>query len=241
MIYQYYIELKNRFFLLLLAWISTLFVCYLYKETLLFLFTQPNLAYSNEMVFYFIFTDVKEIFSVYVQLIFFIGNQILFLYIIFHSIAFISLGLYASEYYYLKLIFYSSIFFWCFSIVILNKVLLPISWNFFLSFQFFTNLDSLNLHFEAKLNEYLNFYILFYQICTLYCQLFVGLLFFFEFIGVNLNVIRNFRKIFYYFFIFFSTLITPPDVISQILFSISLILVYELIMFLKLLINDIKN
>ena len=241
MIYRYYLEIKNRFFLILISWVATLFVCYLNKELLLFLFSQPNLIYSNEIVFYFIFTDVKEIFSVYIQLIFFIGNQILFLYLMFHLIAFISFGLYQYEYYYLKLIFRFSLVFWCFSILILSKILLPISWNFFLSFQSYTNLNALNLHFEAKLSEYLNFYILFYQICTLYCQLFVGLVFLFEYIGVHIELLKKFRKFFYYFFIFFSTMVTPPDIISQILFSISIILIYELVILLKLVRITIKD
>ena len=142
MIYKYYLEIKNRFLLMFLTWISTIFVCYIYKEILLFfcLTKVDSLSNSNNVIFYFIFTDVKEVFSVYLQLVFFVSNQVLIFYLIFHSLSFISLGLYQFEYRYLKIMFYSGIFFFLFSFVLLNKVLLPISWNFFLSFQSFHNI-----------------------------------------------------------------------------------------------------
>jgi sec-independent protein translocase protein TatC len=234
MIYKYYVEIKNRCLLLFLTWVSTIFVSYIYKETLLFLCIKPNKTYYSDIIFYFIFTDVKEIFSVYIQLVFFVGNQILLFYVIFHLLAFVSLGLYRFEYRYLKLVFYASVFFWVISFIILNKVLLPLSWEFFLSFQSLSTFKFLHLHFEAKLSEYLNFYILLYYICTFYCQIFVALVFFFDYINTNLKLIKKFRKFFYYSFIFCSTLITPPDVLSQILFSISLIGVYETILFINI-------
>lgn len=237
--YKYYLELKNRLLLLVLTWLSTVFISYLYKETLLFLcLTKVDLFYQNNSMFYFIFTDVKEVFSVYFQLIFFVSNQFFFIYLIFHSLAFISLGLYKFEYQYLRTIFYSGIFFWFLSIILLNNVLLPLSWNFFLSFQ---SLTSFSLHFEAKLNEYLNFYILFYYICTFYCQIFIILLFFLDFTNTNLDLVQKFRKFFYYAFVFFSTLITPPDVISQILFSFIFVLIYEVLIVFNVFKKVLKN
>lgn len=242
MIYKYYLEFKYRFLLLILTWISTIFVSYIYKEILLFLCLTKVDSFSHiNMVFYFIFTDVKEVFSVYFQLIFFVGNQVLIFYLIFHLLAFISLGLYQFEYRYLKIMFFSAIFFWILSFILLNNILLPISWNFFLSFP---SLSSFSLHFEAKLNEYFDFYILFYYICTFYCQIFIVLVFFFDYINTNLDLIKKFRKFFYYIFVFFSTLVTPPDVVSQILFSFAIITVYEILIFfniLKWLLNKYSN
>jgi len=225
--YKYYLELKNRFLLLILTWISTIFISYIYKETLLFLcLTKVNLFYQSNTMLYFIFTDVKEVFSVYFRLICFIGNQVLLIYLMFHILAFISLGLYNFEFRYLKKLFLSGIFFWIFSIFLLNQILLPISWTFFLSFQ---SLTSFNLYFEAKLDEYLNFYILFYYICALYCQIFIIFIIFFDYINTNLDLIKKFRKFFYYIFVFFSTMITPPDIISQIAFSFIIIVIYEIL------------
>lgn len=71
MIYKYYLEIKNRCLLLSLTWVSTILVSYLYKETLLFISIQPSICNNNSAIFYFIFTDVKEVFSVYLKLVFF--------------------------------------------------------------------------------------------------------------------------------------------------------------------------
>ena len=71
MIYKYYLEIKNRFLLLSLTWVSTILVSYFYKEILLFISIKPSICNNNSIIFYFIFTDVKEVFSVYIKLIFF--------------------------------------------------------------------------------------------------------------------------------------------------------------------------
>lgn len=232
-IYKYYLEIKNRLLLLALSWVSAILVSYCFKEVLLFSITKHNTysSYYAEEMFYFIFTDVTEVFSVYITLIFFLGNQILVAYALYHLLMFIALGLYKSEYNYLTFVFKTSMFFFFLSVVVFNKILFPFSWDFFLSFQNFAVLKFLTLHFEAKLSEYLTFYVMFYHICIFYFQTFMLLILFFDYVKNELNVIKSFRKIFYYSFVIFSTLITPPDVFSQFVLSFSIICSYEILMF----------
>ena len=232
-IYSYYLEIKNRLFLLSLTWVSVILVSYIFKEVLLFLITKQNISflfYSKEMV-YFIFTDVTEVFYGYLMLLFFFGTQIFFLYFFYHLLIFISLGLYRDEYKYLVFIFKTSVLIYFFSIIVFNKVLFPFSWNFFLSFQNFDILKSIMLHFEAKLSEYLTFYITFYYICILYFQIFVFLILVFDYLKNEIIIIKRFRKFLYYFFVIFSTLVTPPDVSSQLILSISIIFSYEILVY----------
>jgi sec-independent protein translocase protein TatC len=238
-IYKYYLEIKYRILMLLLTWFSVVLVSYCFKELLLFLIIKPNeLKYS---LFYFIFTDVKEVFSVYITLVLFIGNQFLVYYFLYHLLIFIALGLYKFEYRYLIFIFKTSMFFFFFSVFIYNKLLFPLSWEFFLSFQNFILLKSFILHFEAKLSEYLTFYITFYYICIFYFQTFMVLVLFFDYIRNELEIIKNFRKIFYYSFVIFSTLITPPDVLSQFILSLIIIFSYEMLIFYIIIKKVIKN
>ena len=232
-IYSYYLEIKNRLLLLGLTWISVILVSYIFKEVLLFLITKQNMgfSFSTKEIVYFIFTDVTEIFYAYLMLIFFFGTQIFFLYSFYHMLIFISLGLYKYEYGYLVFIFKTSILIFFFSVIIFNKVLFPFSWNFFLSFQNFELLKSLMLHFEAKLNEYLTFYITFYYLCILYFQIFVLLILIFDYLKNEFTIIKRFRKFLYYFFVIFSTLVTPPDVSSQLILSVSIIFSYEILVY----------
>ena len=53
---------------------------------------------SNYAEQYFIFTGISEIFYVYLQLTFFVSNQITLLMLLYHSLIFLSSGLYKSEY-----------------------------------------------------------------------------------------------------------------------------------------------
>nr|YP_010516694.1 SecY-independent transporter protein [Haslea provincialis]UXN44237.1 SecY-independent transporter protein [Haslea provincialis] len=243
-LYRYYTELKNRFFLLLITWVSTILVSYTYKEILLFLIVEPSLSYSNQSMLYFIFTDVTEIFAVYFKIIIFLGNHVFIIFILYHAILFLSLGLYKSELKNITFLIQTSLIIFVVSVIFFNKVLLPLSWNFFLSFQSFSFLKSIDLYFESKLNEYLTFYITSYYLCITYCQIFVLLISFCKYIKNNLNQIKQYRKIVYFSFLIMSTLLTPPDIVSQIVLSLSLIFVYELLIYsliFQLVLEKLKN
>lgn len=230
--FKYILEIKNRVILLFITWFSTVCISYLYKETLLFLFIESELFGDNEFkVYYFIFTDVVEVFSVYMHLIFFISFQILIIYLIYHSFVFLSYGLFLLEYYYLKYFFKTILLVWLFSALVSKYLLIPMTWDFFVNFQ---NGHYLNLHFEAKLNEYLNFYTKFYYIFLVYCQIFTVLFFFFSYVNADSSSIQKFRKLYYYFLLLFSTLISPPEVLSQIFISLILIFCYEVFILLFL-------
>lgn len=230
---KYFLEIKNRIFLLLLTVLSTLVISYLYKETLLFLITQPErLAYkNNSSAFYFIFTNVTEILSAYIQLMTFFCFQAFLFFNIYHCFAFFSPAMFKSEYYFLFNFLKCSMLIWFCSTLVSHFLLAPITWDFFLSFQNLFSLKFLNLYFEAKLIEYLEFYLYIYYVCVVYFQVFTILFFILCCISNRIEIIRKFRKIYYYFFLVFSTLISPPDFISQFVISLILICIYEVLVF----------
>lgn len=204
-------------------------VGYIYKENLLFLFLESEIFTRNEFqTDYFIFTDVSEVFLVYIQLILFLNFQITLAYLCYHSFVFVSSGLFKKEYYYSRYMFRVLIFVWLFSISISKYVFIPIMRDFFFNFQ---NFSSINLHFEAKLNQYFDFYVKFYYMFIFYCQIFTLLFFFLDYVNTNINIVKKFRKLYYYCFILLSTFISPPDIFNQILISFFLIVLYELFIF----------
>jgi sec-independent protein translocase protein TatC len=225
----YISEIKNRLTLLFLTWCSIISIGYFYKEILLFLFIESEIIKNNEFkIYYFIFTDVTEVFSVYVKLILFISFQILCIYLFYHCFTFLSHGLFIFEYYYLKFLLQIIILIWFFSIIMSKYILIPTMWDFFLTFK---NSSYMSFHFEAKLNEYLEFYIELYYLFIAYCQVFTLLFIYFISIKNNILLIKNSRKLFYYFFVLFSTLVSPPEVISQLALSFILIFFFELFVF----------
>jgi len=226
MFYNFIVEIRNRSLLVLLTWFSVLIVCYLYKEIILFLFVKPSLIFFKKNSLYFIFTNLTEIFSTYLKIYYFIGNQIVFIFILYHLIIFITPGLYYFEYKNLKYLFILNIFFWIISILILNNFILPISCNFFLNYQI--NNDTLNFYFEAKISEYLKFYILSYYLCNLNFQFFVFIFICFNYVKKNLQLLKQIRKLFYFLFFLLATTLTPPDVYSQLFISLNAIILYEI-------------
>lgn len=238
---KYYLEIKNRFFLSLLSWTFTLVFCSIYKEELLFLVTKStssSINFSkNNIQLYFIFTDVKELFYVYLKLIFFFTNQLCIFLLIYQMFMFFYLGLYVKEYLKFKLILKFSFVFFVITILISYAFIIPFSWNFFLSFQSkISNTQSSTLFFEAKISEFFHFITQTYNLCLLSFQ-FIGLALF----GINLvfskikrKKLKAFRKSCYFFIFLFSTIVTPPDVISQIIMSFVLVLTYEGFVFSKI-------
>ena len=237
--YMYYEEIKNRFTLIALCWGFCFGICYLYKETLLFLIVESNNNLNkSKQAIYFIFTNVTEVFNVYLDLIFFISNQVTIIIFLYQSLMFLSLGLYRFEFVRLKLAFQLFVLTWVASMILLYKIVVPISWAFFLSFQQSNNFNQqLSLFFETKLSEYFYYFTDLYYICLMNCQFLAVILLFLINLSEEPQKIKTFRKLFYLTFVIFSTIITPPDIISQIVISLIFILFYELLLFIKILKN----
>jgi len=97
---------------------------------------------------------------------------------------------------------------------------------------------------KLKFTEYIDFYISLYSLCNGSCQVFLILFLFIETRFDKINFIKNSRKIIYFILFIIATLITPPDVTSQIIIGCSFILMYEFIivfLFLKLLLFQLGN
>lgn len=233
--YKYYKEIKNRFFFVFFSWLICLSICYYYKEVLLFtIIYWTNLFVESNTKPYFIFTNIAEVFYVYFELSVFISNQVGLCMLFYQLIMFLSLGLYHFEFSRLKLVFQVFFISWGISICLLSMCIIPLSWSFFLGFQDnLTSAQPVLLYFEAKLAEYLSYFIQLYYICLTSCQFLAAILVLLTSLDEKLRKTKTFRKLFYLVFVVFSTIITPPDILSQICISCTLILIYELVLILK--------
>jgi len=221
--------------LLFFTWATVFLTSYFYRDVLLFLVMHSSMAVlGNSSSFYFIFTDVYEVFYAHVNLILFISLQILFLFIAYHGLIFLTPALLPKEYFYMSYTLKVVSLVWCFSLITAHFILIPLTWKFFLSFQVVSNSYFPSLYFEAKLSEYLRFYIALCYLCIFYLQLLAMLLLLLSRFVISLKPIKNYRKLVYYTFVAFSTVISPPDLASQLVLSSLLILVYELLVFLFL-------
>ena len=242
MFFRYYIEIKSRLLLLFISGNLIFLVGYIFKEILLSIVVSSYSISGDSSIelSYFIFTDVIEVFNVYVCLILFLGKQVLFFQLCYHFLMFLVPGFTKKEYRFLLLFFVISSFLFFLSIILFKKFLFPFSWNFFLSFKDFVTFKSLTLHFEAKLLDYIMFFINFYFSCVLCFQFFLLPFFLVVYFKIDLSNFKSFRKFLYYGCIIFSTLITPPDITSQIVLSFIFIIGCEILVYFALLKSLLK-
>lgn len=234
--YRHYLnEVKNRTILVLCTWAAVFITCYDNKETMLLSFINLfEFRKINQATSHYIYTGITELFSSYLSIIFFISNQVFLLSLIYQVLKFVSPGLRLNEYYFLKnrlkLFFLIGIGI----IFILNLMILPITLEFFETFSHFAQKETIPIFFEARIIEYIDYYKnIYYTIILSFFALF--------FIGgclslFNLNVGRstNIRHYLYCLLITTSTVITPPDVFSQLIVSFILIFFYEMQLFIAI-------
>ena len=213
-------EIKNRFFLFFLSCLSLFFVFYYYKLVCILL-----LVFSNQVLNYFIFTSVQEIFITYVNLCIFLTQYISYYLIFYHFVCFFSWGLFKFEYNLLKKSFILSVFLGACSVIFLQVVLLPAILQFFLSFQ--SNI-SVNMFFEAKLSEFLTFYETTFKNCFIIFQFCGALILLTNYCNFTNKFLKTTRKPLYLILLILSTTLTPPDVYSQLLSFFLFVCCFEL-------------
>jgi sec-independent protein translocase protein TatC len=241
---NYILEIKNRIILLLFTWSTVFLICYRYKEIMLYIIIKPSFSnniLSNVNNIYFITTNITEIFNTYINIANIFSNKICLLFFLMHFIIFIKKGLYQNEINIIKKIFITYTILSFFSIILLYHVIVPLSWNFFFNFQEIVFNDQLNVYFESKLSEYLTFYKNLLKISNLLCQIFTCIFIFISHIKNYLKIVKKYKKFLFFFLFLIATLITPPDMFSQILLGGILLIIYEIFFLILLYLNYINK
>nr|YP_010394796.1 sec-independent transporter protein [Phytophthora versiformis]DAZ89233.1 TPA_asm: sec-independent transporter protein [Phytophthora versiformis] len=230
-------ELKYNFFIILITFFYLFLISYYFSDQLIYLLVN-NLLNKN-MLKYFIFTNITEIFITNIFISIFISTFISIQLSILLIWFFLAKGLYQFEnFFFLK--FY--IIFIIFNFFIINLIftnIIPHIWNFLLNLNF-SNLYLLTIYFEPKINNYFNFIFSFF-IYIFIIFIYFFLLFFLLFNNIfQIKIIINLRKFFYLKIILLSALITPPDILNFFLiFLISLIL-FEIFIYILIYFNKYK-
>lgn len=242
MIYNYLIEIKNRILLIIFSWICLIIVSYCYKETILFLLVKPNfnLFDSKDFTFYFITTNITDTFYVYLKLSYFFSFQLTFLFFMYHLLLFLSPGLYNKEFKFFQFFLTLLVAYWLFINYFFNKYIFPVIWFFFNNYQQ-VNSKIIRIFFESQFIDFIQIYCINFYIIGFFSQLFVFLLIYLNRIKTYINFIKQFRKIFYTFFLLQSTFLTPPDIFSQICTCFCLIFIFEFFIVIVVLKKTILN
>lgn len=227
----YYLqELKNRIAYATFGVTLFFFTTYTYKQGLIFLFLPKGLSH-------FVTTGVTEIFFTYLQLCFNLTITFAIIILLTQLFFFFTPGLYRYESNIYFKILIITIFFNTVLYTSVAPIIIQIFWRLFYTDS--TNFMPINLTLEPKLINYIQ-----------QLQQFNTLINFSFPILIILNIIQNntstkiwvkYRGLIYILSFTFAAFITPPDIISQILVGIPLILIYEMQIIYKILKNKYKK
>jgi sec-independent protein translocase protein TatC len=213
-------ELRSRLIRIFAA-IGILFiVCYFFKEKLFEVLTIP-LVVSMPDNSAMIFTSLPEAFFTYLKVSFFAAIFLASPYILYQIWNFISPGLYDSEKKYVfPFVFFSTIFFVGGSLFA-YFVVFPFGFKFFLAFG--TEL----IRPMLSIREYLSFSFRLLLAFGIIFELPI-LMFFLSRVGlVNSRTLITKRKYAILLVFVIAALFTPPDVVTQVLMALPLMLLYE--------------
>lgn len=229
---RFLVEIKCRFYLIFYVWFYTSIICYYYKEYIyLFLINILILTTSIPIFYYFIITNITEIFKIYFKIIEFFNLQIMSIYFIYHIFLFLAPACYKKEFYIYKTMIFTIFFCWIFNSFLSILLVFPLSWSFFESFQF---LLIKNFSLEVKINEFLLFFLKTYFFTQFYFLSFILVFFIFKNL-YNKYFVKKFRKFYYFMFLFFLIVISLiDDLISQLMLWLVFCLLYELLLFMML-------
>jgi sec-independent protein translocase protein TatC len=226
---EHLIELRNRLVYSAVAVLLAFFLSYYFAQNIYDFLLQPLLKafgeHSNKRIIY---TNLTEAFITYLRLSLTSAVFFAFPFIASQLYLFIAPALYKKEKkFVLAIMFFCPLLFLLGSIIV-YKLVLPLAFKFFLSFQNLNPINSLPIELEAKIGEYLDLVMQMIFAFGIAFQLPIILICLVKFGILSVESLRKKRK--YWIVIIFSiaAVITPPDVLSQVTLALPMILLYEI-------------
>lgn len=218
-------EIQFRLFFVCFSFFLNFLTIYYYKEQIIFSLGQHQTTNFP----HFIATNLPEIFLCLIKFSIYLALYCTFPLIVAQFWLFLIPALYKYEYKALKYFLTLSVLLYFISNFLLCTKLLPYCWKFFSAFQLNYEHTGISLQLEARLHEYISFFTntLFSINLTLNCCLVLS----FFLLKFPTHILIKLRKIIYFSGFVTATIITPPDILSQIITGTSLILLYEVFIF----------
>lgn len=244
----YFLEFKNRIKLISSGLILVIVLFISYKETLLYLLLKPTINNSDlGSRSYLICTNVTDGFTAYWNILMIIYLHYVVGVVLYNAYFFFLPGLYNQEKRILNNFISVYIYLYIFLALLFYNYLLPTSWNFFLKFNntyFDLNLSQHNkevqLFFEITLKHYVEFFFSLYFFCLILIQFYTLLIYKLIKMYKKIKFKALYRKQIYFLFFIVSTIITPPDILSQVILGSLSILAFELTIFIIILKNKMR-
>ena len=231
-----FVEMYYRMLFITLGCFYVYIVCYIYKQTLMYLLIKP--IFFDKNIYYFIFTSITDVLYVYWSILTFFTFHFFFFFFFFNLYCFMLPGLYKKEIYIINKSCFFCLGFFIILIRIFYMFLIPYIWNIFSYLNYISSSYLVQrggvkytisfMFFEAKLVDYLSVFFDIYILCCFFYIFFLisglTLKYFFD---IKIIELKKNRKFIYFLIIFLATVITPPDIFSQLFFSLFMIIIFE--------------
>lgn len=174
-----------------------------------------------------IYTSLTEGFVTQIKLAFFTSLYITLPFVIFQIWRFVAPGLYRQEKKSFRpLLIATPLLFYLGGLVVYFFVM-PLAWEFFLSFQTTSGQTELPIQLEAKISEYLNLILSFLFAFGICFQLPVLLSLLGKARLIHRDQLKSFRRYAILSAFVAAAFLTPPDILSQITLAAAILILYE--------------
>ncbi|QHJ13968.1 Sec-independent protein translocase protein TatC [Paraglaciecola mesophila] len=223
------LELRRRL-LYCFAFFAVMFgVSYFFAEQIYQFLQQPLLQiFGPDSGRRMIYTGLHEAFFTYLKLAFFSATFCTLPISLIQIWKFIAPGMYQKEQKALSPLFIATPILFVAGAALAFYLVMPLAWEFFISFESLGQGDGINVELEAKMSEYLTLVIRLILAFGLCFELPVLLLVLAKAGVVDALMLKTYRRHAIVLVFFVAALITPPDLISQIVLGVPILLLYEL-------------
>jgi len=227
---EHLIELRSRLVRSIIYLFIFFIICYFFSENIYGFLVQPyaDAVEGDENNRRLIYTALHETFITYLKLAFFTAFFISSPIIITQIWKFIAPGLYKNEKKALLPYLIATPILFLLGGFLVYYLIMPLAIKFFLSFETATNINSLPIELEAKVNEYLSLIMRLIFAFGISFQLPVLLSLLARIGVVDSEYLKKRRKYVVVIIFAVAAILTPPDPITQIGLGIPLLILYEL-------------
>jgi len=228
-------ELRNRLGIVMIGFVVIFLACFIRPfgsgshniADIVYLFLQAPLAERQE-VSRMIFTGLHEGFFTQVKVAFFVSISITFPLMLLQIWKFVAPGLYKNERQAIYPFLLATPVLFALGAAMVYYIVIPLAWDFFLSFEVQGGEGALPIEVEPRISEYLSLVMRLMFAFGLSFELPVILLLLVRAGLMTADGLASKRKYAILFAFIAAAILTPPDVISQVLLAIPVIMLYEL-------------
>ena len=219
-------EVKLRIGYIILSFLITFLTCYYYYFEIIYIFSKPFLNYEKN----FIFTDLTEAFYTSIQISYFFSLYLISPLFIYQLWCFFIPSRFQNERKNVKFTFFFIFICLLLSVLVVYFIILPKLYKFLLTFQIKTSLVTIEL--EARIKSYVELACKIFILFTIIFILPIVVLVSMKTNKLKIHALPKNRLKIFFCILIVSSIISPPDVFTQIGVSFFFQFVFETLLFL---------